>query len=421
MGPGESELACGSVDGGAQRRDAEPQRSAQSKREVPRPVGAGEGAWGNSEAWGPEGDAPGRAERGLSGPAGLPSRNKNNCATYRLPGEYRLTRTATIYGYHNGEGVRIDCEAEGKDDGFDNAGRHWRRSEDGKTWVTMEPPSPPERKGAFALRRNVEAFSEHYRREQCGFLTLTTREDLNPREFAQRWHKMRRRRLPWIRSYIRVLEPQERGAPHWHLLVATPFDLKPNAFDWEALWGAAAARKKGDLGTARALTKEYARNAPPELRKCWAELRRWCSRYGLGRSEFLPFRKAEAAVAEYIGKYLEAGLHFRRGEWKGCRRVECDRREAASWRRCSRQFSWASPGAAAWRKRLGELAVAAGGTDFEGLRRRFGQNWCYRLRGMVIGASASDWETFISTVVSEVPPGPLQPRTNGKMPGVKCE
>jgi hypothetical protein len=49
-------------------------------------------------------------------------------------------------------------------------------------------------------------------------------------------------------------------------------------------------------------------------------------RYGLGRAELLPIPKGKEAISEYVGKYLEAGLVIRKHSWKGCRRVEFDRR-----------------------------------------------------------------------------------------------
>ena len=46
----------------------------------------------------------------------------------------------------------------------------------------------------------------------------------------------------------------------------------------------------------------------------------------LSHPELLPLRKGKEAISEYVGKYLESGLTLRRHSWKGCRRVEFDRR-----------------------------------------------------------------------------------------------
>ena len=77
----------------------------------------------------------------------------------------------------------------------------------------------------------------------------------------------------------------------------------------------------------------------------WALLRKVLPRYGLGRAELLPLRKCKEAISEYIGKYLEAGLVIRKHSWKGCRRVEFDRRNKTGWLACTRVFAWHSPGA----------------------------------------------------------------------------
>src|SRR5665213_1540812 len=166
-----------------------------------------------------------RAERAAPAASGLPCRNKNNCADPLPLKRYRLKKTGTTYRGVLGAATEVTSSVVGGNAGYDHSGRCWISLDGEGTWITVDAPNAAERKGAFALRRHVEAFADHYRREKCGFLTLTTGESLNPKEFARRWHKMRRRRLPWILSYIRVLEPQLRGAPHWHLLIATRFNF----------------------------------------------------------------------------------------------------------------------------------------------------------------------------------------------------
>jgi hypothetical protein len=178
--------------------------------------------------------------------------------------------------------------------------------------------------------------------------------------------------------------------------MATPFDLKPAEFDWDALFGAADARKRGDLALSRKLTKQYAQKAPSELRECWAELRELCKRYGLGRSEMLPFRKEAGAVANYIGKYMEAGVSYRRDDWKGARRVEFDRSESSAWKTCSASFAWASPKAAKWRERVGELAAAICATDTDGLVRTLGRKWAYHARPSIMTCPEEQWRFLLA-------------------------
>ena len=120
-----------------------------------------------------------------------------------------------------------------------------------------------------------------------------------------------------------------------------------------------------------------------------------CPRYGLGRSELPPVRKGEQAIAAYVGKYLEGGLVLRKHSWKGCRRVEFDRRAKHDWIACSRVFAWHSTGAIAWRKRVGEVAAALGVEELAGIKRKLGPKWAYRLRKTITSASEEDWQLVL--------------------------
>ena len=257
-------------------------------------------------------------------------------------------------------------------------------------------PNGAEAKAAFHLRRNVEAFVRHWGRSRCLFFTLTDEAGLHPRDFARRWNSFLVRNGGWIRSFIRVLEPQKQGRPHYHLLVAAPWDTGADRFDWEAFDACQVERRtQGPTGRFRELRARYKASAAPELVALWAQLRKVLPRYGLGRAEVLPLRKSQEAIAEYVGKYLEAGLVLRKHAWKGCRRVEFDRRAKGAWLACSRVFAWRSPGAALWRKRVGEVAAALGVHDMDGIRRILGPRWAYQLRDAITGASKEDWQTVL--------------------------
>lgn len=353
---------------------------------------------------GAEGGSPDAPRSGAPGtPAALLHRNSNNCAEPSTSKGYRLRSKATFYKGQAGHAQEVTVSVTDKGEGVDRDGRAWQLGEDGKTWERMFGGiTSAEAKRAYALRVNVEAFTEYYRHDQCGFLTLTAEEaDLSPKEFGERFHLMRRHGLKWLKGYVRVTEAQKRGAPHYHLCAATPFDLKPSTFDWEALRGSYEARKAGDLARARELTKQYAQSAAPELREIWAELREVCRAYGLGRSEMLPYRKAAGAVAHYIGKYLEGGLSYRRDEWKGARRVEYDRKESRAWKRCASSFAWVSPGAKAWRIRVAELARAVGAATPADLVRKLGSRWAYHARPSIMMEPEHSWRTLLQYWASE--------------------
>lgn len=198
------------------------------------------------------------------------------------------------------------------------------------------------------------------------------------------------------------------GNPHYHLLVAVPWDMRPADFDWTAF--AATARQPGESKEAfrlrqrspewRELRQRYVASSAPEPLAVWRRLREHLADYGLGRSEFVPVRKL-GAITEYIGKYLEAGVRIRIHGWKGARRVETDRRTSALWKTHSRQFSWFSPGAREWRQRVGEIAALLGVSDLDGISARLGPKWAYWLR-VYMTAPRDEWDAVAPTILSLV-------------------
>jgi len=337
-------------------------------------------------------------------PAALLHQNSNNSPKGAPKAGYKLRSSAIVYKGEIGRAVQARLYVTDRSsEGVDREGRAWQLGDDGETWQRMVGGiTSGEAKRAYALRTNVEAFTKHYRHENCGFLTITGEErTITPKEFGRAWDDMRKNRLKWLRGYVRVLEPQKRGTPHYHVCAATCYDLKPASFDWEALKGSYEARKAGDLVKARELTKKYAASATQELRDIWSELREACYHYGLGRSEMLPFRKEAGAVAHYIGKYLEGGLVYRRDDWRGARRVEYDRKESRQWKSCASGFSFVSPGSKLWRERVGELARAVGATTPEALSKKLGPRWAYHARPSIITEDPSNWRKLLAYWASE--------------------
>lgn len=394
-------------------------QNASNAKESPLDVGASKGAKTNGTGevsdfgsfgglnvdvnGGPGTPGAGAPEAPRAGGSGLLHQNSNNSPECPEKRGYRLRRQVTYFRGQVGCASMVTSSVEADPrTGLDRDGRVWTKTE-GETWErVLGGITSAEAKRAFALRVNVEAFTEHYAHEKCGFLTLTAEEaDMTPKEFGRVWDDMRKHRLKWLRAYVRVIEAQKRGAPHYHLCAATPFDLKPAAFDWDALRGSYEARKAGDLAKARELTRRYAESATPELREIWAELRDACRHYGLGRSEMLPFRKSAGAVAHYVGKYLEGGLSYRRDAWKGARRVEYDRKESREWKRCASSFAWVSPGARAWRVRVAELARAVGAETPEMLVRKLGSRWAYHARPAIMVETEENWRTLLQYLARE--------------------
>lgn len=325
------------------------------------------------------------AERGEAGSAALPCQNSNN--SNQKPSGYKLKPLA------------------GSEDTFissDNENAVWEQVDD-DTIKRIGLPNSAEAKAAFNLRMNVESFVAYWGRNRCLFFTITDKHNLHPREFARRWNSLLVKHGYWIESFIRVLEPQRKGNPHYHVLVAVSFDTQPNEFDWEAF---DACQKEhalnGKTARFRELRSRYRNSAPMELVELWKKLRRVLGRYGLGRFELLPLRKGKEAISEYIGKYLEAGLILRKHSWKGCRRIEFDRRAKKAWQSCSRNFAWHSPGAKSWRKRVGDIAKTSGATSMEGIRKLFGRRWAYQFRNNITCSNDEEWEGFLDSLIHRI-------------------
>lgn len=333
------------------------------------------------------------AQAASAAAAALPCLNSNN--SDKRPKRYRLKKL------------------KGHDDLYQEKGNDraiWKQV-DGDTIQRFGTPNAAEAKAAFHLRLNVESFIQYFGRDHCLFFTITDEHNLHPSKFARRWNNFLRRHGDWIRSFIRVLEPQKKGRPHYHLLVAVDWDTKPEKFDWQAFDECQREiRENGRSATFRKLRKRYRDSAAPELVAMWAYLRTALKTYGLGRSELLPLRKNQEAVSEYIGKYLEAGLILRKHSWKGCRRIEFDRKLKKQWIVCTRRFSWNSPGARTWRKRIGELASRLGISTVKELRSEFGRRWAYHLRAVVTNTSDEAWQGFLAALQSTKSQSKKRPR-----------
>lgn len=301
-------------------------------------------------------------------------------------------------------------------DGFarDGSGTVWHEEKPGVHVAIFEEEvmQGANLKSAFILRQHVEAFVAHWKRAHTLFFTTTDAEGLGPKEYARRWNSLLANESKWILAFLRVLEPQRNGRPHFHNLVAVSWDTRPDAFDWDAFARSQDAYRAKDWAAFRSARDAYVRSAAPELRELWAWGRRVMPRYGLGRCEILPVRK-EGAISEYVGKYLDKGLAVKIDAWKGVRRFESDRRSSVLWKRCGRRFSWVGwrkdkdaahavpTGAAVWRSRVRRLALAIGAPDdgdVKHLSRILGPRWAYRLRGVILTGTEEEFGTTLRSL-----------------------
>lgn len=322
----------------------------------------------------------------VGGRPALPCLSYNNC-------------TETVYA----EGTKVPFDA---DKGRANAGR----------------------KLAFQAVGLVGDFVAFWGHEHVAMWTITTEDIPNPREFAKRWHSLRTHELGWLKGYLRFLEPQQRGAPHYHILAAVEWDLKPTEFDWVSYQQTCRQRCKAsgafletrEQYAARRKTKEwrdararYVASCPKETRAIWGELNAVLPRYGFGRSELLPLRdKTGAAV--YTGGYLRTGVQHRFGEWKGARLIEADRVTSQLWRNHGRQFMFNQTAERIWRYQLATWARMVGCADLDDVAHKFGPKWCFHHRDRIMQIDAPDLD-FVAVNQDGKPMEPVNLRMYQEM------
>ena len=275
-------------------------------------------------------------------------------------------------------------------------------SEEDGEWVPQRVDRTKANQGrrlAFQAVGLVGDFVGYWGHEHTAMWTLTAEDIPTPREFARRWHSLRTNELSWLNGYLRFLEPQQRGSPHYHVLAAVEWDLCPASFDWGAF--RATNRQRGETrgefdrrrrtSDWRASRATYVDSAPQLTRETWKRLRAVLPKYGFGKSEFLPLRDATGA-AVYTGGYLRAGVQHRFGAWKGARLIEADRITSKSWRNHGRQFMFNQAAERIWRFQLCEWAKMSGCADSDEIAVKFGSRWCFHHRERIMLIEAPDIE-----------------------------
>lgn len=114
-----------------------------------------------------------------------------------------------------------------------------------------------------------------YRVERLGFLTLTFADNVtNFREAQRRFNSLATNILrQHFEAWVVVVEPQKRGAVHYHLVVVCRTDVR-TGFDFTAFRECQNEyQTHGKSACFYALRQRYASAAAPELRKLWSELR----------------------------------------------------------------------------------------------------------------------------------------------------
>jgi len=135
------------------------------------------------------------------------------------------------------------------------------------------------------LYQNLDALIKRRGIEHIGMTCLTFAENLTDRREAQR--RFNGLASHFFRSvpdfeYIFVPERQERGAIHYHIPVALPWNIR-EGFDFASLAAAIACQCRGDAAGRRAIEiSSHWFNACPALRQWWHDLNEACKKYGFG-------------------------------------------------------------------------------------------------------------------------------------------
>jgi hypothetical protein len=230
-------------------------------------------------------------------------------------------------------------------------------------------------KSAKKLEVNIKVMAEKFGLERLGFLTLTFAEHITcPKEAGRRFHSLatnvlNARCLAWVS----VFERQKSGRIHFHVLVALRNDIRTGV-DWKQ-FGEGVYRSAG-----------------PVLRSEWAFWRNTAHSHGFGRTELLPIRSTEGAIAKYVGKYLGKHMDSRKAEDKGVRLV---RYSQTFPRRMFGQMTGVTGIPWLWRQKLRIFAQLldkeSRGLNMAGLSRLLGRGWVlkYRSRIMAVDLWAS--------------------------------
>lgn len=238
-------------------------------------------------------------------------------------------------------------------------------------------------KKTLALRDNTARFIKMVGIERVGFLTLTFKDNvLDAKEAYRRFCSLRKHFLALtFTDYMLVKERQVRGAWHYHLLVGCCADIR-TGFDFGAVF---PEKGRGDYSS-----------ASPYLRSLWRDIRDACEKYGFGRSELAPIKSNADGIAAYVGKYIEQNVKGKNSSGfddKGVRLVSYSKK----WPRTSTKFSWNTPGAKEWRRKLSKFANILGVDDLDGMKHHFGRRWAYFLADLI-----SDVDSVPEDVLKEI-------------------
>lgn len=217
------------------------------------------------------------------------------------------------------------------------------------------------RKSASLLELHVRKAVEVCGIETLGFLTLTFAENITCAKDAQRRLNSLMTRIvrPRYGAAVIVLERTKKKRIHFHLLIPTGKDIRTGV-DFEQI-----------------ADKDYS-SAGDALRAEWAFWRKTGPKYGFGRTELLPVKSCESAIARYVSKYISKHIDSREEHDKGVRLV----RVSGQFKAGTTRFAWNTDRFRLWRERVKLLCECAGIAQ-DRVGAAFGPHWAYRHQDIV--------------------------------------
>ena len=251
---------------------------------------------------------------------------------------------------------------------------------------------------AETLYANLSSLIARVGIERVGFVTLTTADNCTGRKESFRRYRAFDAGLlrPNGVESICVPERQRRGAIHFHLAAAFPWDVR-SGFDFAALRNAAAIKREHYLGGGQWTPGKldefkrwegiYIKSANQRLRQWWRDVREFNEKResaGFGRCETLPVLSNAAALARYVGAYVTTATGTRQPCDKRMRTV----RYRLSERTATCRWTWQDGNGRMFRKGI-ELLESIHGVDSVEFDRLYTARWKWRWRRIIrtLGAS----------------------------------
>ena len=242
------------------------------------------------------------------------------------------------------------------------------------TRVVQPPLSDSFRKSQHLLEFTIASLFLHRPVSHVLFVTLTSAKPLYS---VEKGHDQLNKFFNMLRKhgreYLWVLEPQESGRIHYHLLIPVDFD----AHDGTDL----------DAWRDRDLPDEFRDNSMNAVLK--AESDWWkatASRYGFGRIEVAPIHSNAEAICNYMTKQDWRTRHWPFVEKKSVRFWSCSKGLRAG----RVNFAWNSTGGQICRARQKEWAHQQGCDTEEELPVKLGNNWGYQFHQHISWLRALD-------------------------------